>query len=95
MMINPEYAKPILTLSNSLNKRNIPHTVNVIWDGLQIRFPWNDGDIICHSGSFGHEYGDVESMGCPWDDDESGGVTCLPVDVTEELITDWWTGVGD
>lgn len=46
MMINPEYAKPILTLSNSLNKRNIPHTVNVIWDGLQIRFSWNDGDII-------------------------------------------------
>ena len=90
MMI--EYAKPILTLSNSLNERNIPHTVNAIWDGLQIRFPWNDGDIICHSGSYGHEYGNVESMGCPWDRD---GVTCLPIDEAEDLITDWWVEVGD
>jgi len=92
MMINPEYAEPILTLSNSLNQRNIPHTVNVIWDGLQIRFPWNDGDIICHSGSYGHEYGNVESMGCPWDEFE---VTCLPIDEADDLITDWWVEVGD
>lgn len=92
MMINPEYAKPILTLSNSFNKRNIPHTLNVIWDGLQIRFPWNNGDIICHSGSFGHEYGNVESMGCPWDEDD---VTCLSIDEASDLITNWWVEVGD
>ena len=92
MMINPEYAKPILTLSNSLNKRNIPHTVNVNWDGLQIRFPWNSGDFICHSGSYGHEFGAVESMGCPWDEDD---VTCLTVDDAEKLIAEWWAGVGD
>lgn len=92
MMINPEYAKPILTLSNSLNERNIPHTVNVLWDGLQIRFPWNDGDIICHAGSYGHEYGNVESMGCSWDEDD---VTCLSIDEADDLITDWWIEVGD
>lgn len=92
MMINPEYAKPILTLSNSFNKRNIPHTLNVIWDGLQIRFPWNNGDIICHSGSFEHEYGNVESMGCPWDEDN---VTCLSIDEADDLVTNWWIEVGD
>ncbi len=92
MMINPEYAKPILKLSNLLNERNIPHTVNVIWDGLQIRFPWNGGDIICHSGSYWHEYGHVESMGCPWDKDD---VTCLRVDEAGELVADWWAEVGD
>ena len=70
MMINPEYTKPILTLANELSQRNVPHTINVIWDGLQIRFPWNGGDLVCHSGSYCHEYGQVESMGCPWDGED-------------------------
>ena len=87
MMINPEYAKPILTLSNQLTERNIPHTVKVIWDGLQIRFPWNNGDLVCHSGSYGHNYGAVESMGCPWDGED---VSCISIEEALERITEWY-----
>lgn len=87
MMINPEYAKPILTLSNQLTECEIPHTVNVIWDGLQIRFPWNDGDLVCHSGSYGHDYGAVESMGCPWDDED---VSCISIEDALDRICDWY-----
>ncbi len=87
MMINPEYANPILTLSNALSERNIPHAINVIWDGLQVRFPWNNGDLVCHSGSYGHSYGNVESMGCPWDDDD---VSCIRVDEAIDRIAEWY-----
>lgn len=87
MMINPDFANPILTLSNQLTERNIPHTLNVIWDGLQIRFPWNDGDLVCHSGSYGHAYGAVESMGCPWDDED---VSCINIEDALDRITEWY-----
>ena len=88
MMINSKYATPILTLSNALSERNIPHTLNVIWDGLQIRFPWNYGDLVCHSGSYGHDCDNLESMGCPWDDED---VSCICVEEAINLITEWYT----
>lgn len=80
MMINPEYAKPILEVANNLSEASIPFTINVLWDGLQIRFPWCDGDIICHSGSFEHERGYVETYCFPWDE---GDVSILS---TSEVI---------
>ncbi len=87
MMINPSYANPILTLANLLTENNVPHTLNVIWDGLQIRFPWNGGDVVCHSGSYGHDYGYVESMGCPWDRDD---VSYLSVEEILDYIVTWY-----
>ena len=87
MMINPDFANPILTLSNQLTERNIPHTLNVIWDGLQIRFPWNGGDLVCHSGSYGHNYGAVESMGCPWDDED---VSYINIEDALDRIVKWY-----
>lgn len=87
MKIDPKYAVPILTLANALSERNIPHTINVIWDGLQIRFPWNDGDIVCHQGSYKSELGKVESMGCPWDDED---VSVLTIDYALDYIIKWY-----
>lgn len=87
MMINSAYAISILTLANALTAYNVPYTLNVIWDGLQIRFPWNHGDIVCHSGSYGHDQNCVESMGCPWDDDN---VTCLSLDEAYNNIVAWY-----
>ena len=87
MMINPDFANPILTLSNALSVRNIPHTLNVIWDGLQIRFPWNGGDIVCHNGSYGHNFGNVESMGCPWDGED---VSCISPEEALDYIVKWY-----
>jgi hypothetical protein len=88
MMINPNFANAIFNLANKLSRRNIPHTINVLWDGLQIKFPWNNGDFVCHSASYGHEVGDVESMGCPWDE---GDVTRLTVDEAFRNIFVWYT----
>lgn len=87
MMINPDFANPILTLSNQLTVRNISHTLNVIWDGLQIRFPWNNGDLVCHSGSYGHNFGNLESMGCPWDDED---VSCISPKEALDYIVKWY-----
>ena len=87
MMINPDYAKPILALANLCSSEKIPHTITPIHDGLQIRFPWNDGDFVCHFFSYGHEYGDVESMGCPWD---GGDVTRLTVEGAIENLVSWY-----
>ena len=81
--INPNYANVILNLSNRFTDYGIRHTVNVNWDGLQIRFPWTNGDIICHSGSYGHDAGMVESYCFPWDEDD---VSCLSADKAFDLI---------
>ena len=87
MMINPDYAKPILALANLCSSKKIPHTINPIHDGLQIRFPWNDGDFVCHHFSYGHEYGNVESMECPWDGD---GFSCLSVEDAIVKLDSWY-----
>ena len=86
-MINPKYATPILTLANALSDEGIPHTINTLHDGLQIRFPWNCGDLVCHNFSYGCEDGLLESYGCPWDGDD---VSCRSVDRALTAIADWY-----
>lgn len=92
MMINPEYAKPILELANLCTENKIPFTLNVIWDGLQMRFPWNGGDIVCHSGSYEHEIGAVESMGCAWDDED---VSWAKVEDMFHNLKIWYAEIGE
>lgn len=92
MMINPEYATPILTLANFLTSSHVPFVLNAHWDGLQMHFPWAaNADIVCNALSYGHAYGRVESMGCPWDE---GDVTSLEVDEAVENIKAWYAKVG-
>lgn len=74
MTINSEYAKNILVIANTLNQYGVPYTLNTLHDGLQMRFPWNEGDIVCHNGSYGHDRHCVESYCFPWDE---GDVSCL------------------
>lgn len=91
MPMNPEYTAPITTLALMLNERNIPYTCVQIWDGLQLRFPWCDGDIVCHSGSYGHSEAHVESYCFPWD---NGDCTELTVFEAVELLTDFYAEIG-
>lgn len=88
MKIDPKYAVPILTLANALSEYNIPHSLNVLWDGLQIQFPWSGGDIVCHHGSYKSNLGKVESMGCPWDDED---VSVLSIDDAFNYIIEWYS----
>lgn len=90
MMINPTYATPILNLSALLNGQGIPHSVRPIYDGLQIRFPWCNGDFICHMYSHGCYNGDVESMGFEWDNDD---VSRLSVEEAFSLVADLYSTI--
>lgn len=85
--IKLEYIIPITTIAQELENNNIPYTCLQLWDGLQIRFPWHDGDIACHGGTYGHEIGHVESYCFPWDNPDC---TELTVDEAIELLTDFY-----
>lgn len=60
-------------LSRALMMRGIPHTIQPLFDGYKITFPWCEGDAIIHSYSYGHEEGLFETMGFPWDRDDVTG----------------------
>lgn len=81
--INREFARPILQIANALSECGIPFSLDLSFDGMQILFPWAKADMICHSYSYGSEFGRVESMGFPWDKDD---VTSMEVNTAIRLI---------
>ena len=85
--IKTAYAIPILALANTLAQLGIPYLLYPLYDGLQMRFPWNDGDLVCHSGSYGHDHQCLESMNCPWD---NGDVSCLIIEEAAIYIVEWY-----
>lgn len=64
------YANSILTIVEKLDKAEVPYTLHKWWEGYQLRFPWTDGDVVAHAGSYGSRSGKVESMGFSWDADD-------------------------
>jgi len=64
------YSATIIALEGMLKRENIPFVQERLWDGFKITFPWCDGDVVCHNGSYGSNWGHVESMGFPWDDED-------------------------
>lgn len=62
------YQSATLTLSLILTREKIPHEIHSLHGGFQIRFPWCDGDVVCHSFSYGNKWGEFESYGFPWDE---------------------------
>ena len=69
-----KYLKSIVFIFNILTTLNIPCTINPLFDGWQLRFPWCAGDVAAHSGTYGQAQGKVESYEFPWD---NGDVTAL------------------
>ena len=71
MNFNTTYTKLICLVSKILFSLGVPHSACPCYDGAQLRFEWADNaDVICHSGSYGHEKLHVETMGFPWDEDD-------------------------
>ena len=68
------YFERIEFIHHILVTLHIPCTVNALYKGWQLRFPWCDGDIAVHTGTFGEAQGMVESFHFPWDE---GDVTAL------------------
>lgn len=91
---NATYIMIVKAVADGLDEQDIPYSTNYIWDGYQIRFPWCSGDVVCHSGSYGHANGMVESYGFPWDtDNEFLGVTPLTVAEAIEKIANYYSEV--
>ena len=68
------YFERIEFIFDILATLHIPCTMNAIYDGWQLLFPWNEGDIAVHAGTSGEAQGMVESYCFPWD---GGDVTVL------------------
>ena len=78
------YNEIISAMSDRLDEYHIPHTVHDCWEGAQIRFPWCDGDVAIHDGTYGHENGCVESYEFPWDE---GDVSMLyPEEACKNIV---------
>lgn len=67
---------------------HIPFTTGNLWEGKQIRFPWCEGDIVCHGFSYGGKQGLFETMGFEEDGDDVRG--CLNKAQAFETILHAW-----
>lgn len=68
-MLNETAINSILTITEVLNRFQIPYSRNSIYDGMQLTFSWSDGDVVAHKGIYGADRGMVESFQFPWDGD--------------------------
>lgn len=84
------FEKAINTVISALVYNRIPFTVHTIYDGLQLRFPWCEGDVACHGGTYGSSIGFVESYEFPWDE---GDVTMLDPEMMALQIVNYWEEV--
>ena len=75
--------------SGLLTGLKVPFSIDCLHDGFQWLFPWCDGDVIIHSGSYGHDIGYLESMNFPWDD---GDVSVESTDDMAEKIYHYYKG---
>ena len=67
-MFTNKYVEAINAVIAYLIPAGIPFTVNPIFEGMQVRFPWHEGDVACHAGTYCSDCGCVESYQFPWDD---------------------------
>lgn len=81
------YSERILYIASILLAKAVPFTINDIFDGMQLRFPWTHGDIACHYFTYGAASGAVESYCFPWDE---GDVTVLTPDEAAEKIIEYF-----
>ena len=78
-MLN-NYGSQILVLTTQMVYRGIPFEFKLLYDGYQIKT--DTWDVVCHSGSYGHEEGLLEGYGKPFEDkfdDVEGYLTALDV----------------
>lgn len=83
------YEFAIHELTRLLDRLDIPYEdPTELWDGQQIRFTWCDGDVICHSYSYGGDVGLLETMGFAMDgEDVTGRLTTLQA--LEIILHEW------
>lgn len=90
--MNEIYANAINEVIRDLIPAGVLFTVKPIYDGMQIRFPWCDGDVACHKGTYGSNDGCVETYCFPWD---GGDVSMLTPEEAADHIIEMWEGRED
>ena len=68
------YKERIDFIAAILKLLSIPFEMGPLYEGWQLRFPWCEGDVACHRGTYGQANGMVETYQFPWDD---GDVTMI------------------
>lgn len=69
-MFTNKYVDAINAVIAYLIPAGIPFTVHPISEGLQLRFPWHEGDVACYAETYCSDCGCVESYQFPWDDED-------------------------
>ncbi len=69
------YYERISFIKSILDSLHIPCSMNECWEGYQLRFPWCEGDVAAHDGTYEHNRGKVESYEFPWDDGDVSVLT--------------------
>lgn len=78
------YAERISYIAILCETFDVPYELHELYDGMQLRFPWCEGDVACHSGTYGNEHGAVETYMFPWDDDDVS--VLLPKEAALKII---------
>lgn len=83
-MFTNKYVEAINAVIACLIPAGVPFTVHPAYEGMQLRFPWHEGDVACHAGTYGSDRGMVESYQFPWDE---GDVTMMePKEMANDII---------
>lgn len=88
-LIDNLYTFAMDELCSLLDKVGIPHnTPEDFAGGKSLRFPWTEGDIVCHSYSYGGSFGRFETMNFTADDGDVSG-WLRPLKALEIILHDW------
>lgn len=74
------YKDAINKMCDLLTEARVPYTLKSCYEGWQLRFPWHEGDVACHTGTYGSNTGKVESYQFPWDEG------CVTMDTPEKMV---------
>lgn len=83
------YEIAIHELTRYLDCLDIPHNEpEELYDGFAVRFPWCEGDVACHSGTYGGCNGLMESYQFSMDDNDVTGYL-HPLEALEIILHEW------
>lgn len=83
------YEIAIHELTRYLDRLDIPYKEpEELYDGFAVRFPWCEGDVACHSGTYGGCNGLMESYQFSMDDGDVTGYL-HPLEALEIVLHEW------
>ena len=83
------YEIAVLELIHYLGRLGIPYNEpEELYDGFVVRFPWCEGDVACHSGTYGGCNGLMESYQFSMDDNDVTGYL-HPLEALEIVLHEW------